>query len=134
LSIVQINPLRPSSGHSATESQSLLFSAASFKRLALAGTRKPRCRRLCISFQFDALASRSQGESLHHPLDRNLGRYVRRDEQKHSSLAGSQTVFSSPQPATPLSQLSELIVFRQIISFSHGIIIAVIPNKASLSH
>jgi hypothetical protein len=45
------------------------------------------------------------------------------------SLAGSQTVFSSPQPATPMSQLSELTGFRQIMSFSHGIIMAVTPTK-----
>lgn len=100
----------------------------------LLGARKTRCRRLCIRFQFDALTSMSQGESLHYPLARNLGRYVRRGEQKHSSLAGSQTVFSIPQPATSLSQLSGLTVFRQMMSFSHGIIMAVTPNKASLSH
>jgi hypothetical protein len=100
----------------------------------LLGARKTRRRRFCRSFQFDALASMSQAESLHYPLDRNLGRYVRRGQQKHSSIAGSQTVFSSPQPATSLSQLSGLTVFRQTMSFSHGIIMAVTPNKASLSH
>jgi hypothetical protein len=95
----------------------------------LLGARKTRCWRLWISFQFYALVSMSQGESLYYPPDRSLGRYIRHGEQKHSSLAGNQTEFSSLQPATSLSQLS-----GQVMSFSHGIIMAVTPNKASLSH
>jgi len=43
----------------------------------LLGARKTRCWRLWIGFQVDALASMSQGEIYHYPLDRNLGRYVR---------------------------------------------------------
>jgi hypothetical protein len=95
---------------------------------------RTRCQRLWISFQLDALAVMSQGGGLHYPLDRNWGRCIRRGEQKYSCPAGSQTVFSSPQPATLLFQLSGLTVCRQMMSFGHAIIIAVTPNKASLSH